>query len=384
MEAKNILFALLKAVVCGGVTSDAVKAACTPQMLDAVYHLAQKHDLAHLVGQGINKLGLSESEANKYNDAAMKAVYRYVRLSYDYSNLCAALDAAGISYIPLKGSVLRERYPEPWMRTSCDVDILVHPEDLDAAATCLVEKLHYTRRGLGDHDLSMFTPSGLHVELHYNAVDEGRFPKAQNLLKDIWRYAAPADKNKCRLVLTDEMFYFYHIAHMAKHFENGGCGIRPFLDLWILDHQVDHDPSKRWALLREGDLLTFGQAAQKLSEVWFSGAEADALSQKLESYILEGGVYGNMKNAVAVKQNQKGGKLKYVLTKVFPPYDQMKYYYPVLQKHKWLTPVYHIVRWWKHLFKQRGKSAFRILQLNAEMSKDEIQTTADLLKYLGL
>ena len=27
--------------------------------------------------------------------------------------------------------------------------------------------------------------------------------------------------------MLDELFYFYHIAHMVKHFENGGCGIRP-------------------------------------------------------------------------------------------------------------------------------------------------------------
>ena len=30
-----------------------------------------------------------------------------------------------IPFLPLKGSVIRQYYPEPWMRTSCDIDILV-------------------------------------------------------------------------------------------------------------------------------------------------------------------------------------------------------------------------------------------------------------------
>ena len=56
--------------------------------------------------------------------------------------------------------------------------------------------------------------------------------------------------------MTDEMFYFYHIAHMAKHFEEGGCGIRPFIDLWTLDNIKDVDHDKRDELLSRGNLNT--------------------------------------------------------------------------------------------------------------------------------
>ena len=40
---------------------------------------------------------------------------------------------------------------------------------------------------------------------------------------------------------------------MAKHFENGGCGVRPFIDLWILNHRRPFDRAKRESLLRDGD-----------------------------------------------------------------------------------------------------------------------------------
>ena len=55
--------------------------------------------------------------------------------------------------------------------------------------------------------------------------------------------------------------YFYHIAHMAKHLQQGGCGIRTFIDLWILDNLPTIDTLKRNDLLKSGGLLQFSQSA---------------------------------------------------------------------------------------------------------------------------
>ena len=51
----------------------------------------------------------------------------------EYENLCSAFEKAQIPFLPLKGSVIRKYYPEAWMRTSCDIDILVHDEDVGRA-----------------------------------------------------------------------------------------------------------------------------------------------------------------------------------------------------------------------------------------------------------
>ncbi|MBO4954226.1 MAG: nucleotidyltransferase family protein, partial [Clostridia bacterium] len=36
-----------------------------------------------------------------------------------------------IDFMPLKGAVIRQYYPEPWMRTSCDIDIHVKKDRLE-------------------------------------------------------------------------------------------------------------------------------------------------------------------------------------------------------------------------------------------------------------
>lgn len=386
MNTRQILFALLRMQICGADVGEEVQKALSPQVLEEIYSLALKHDLAHIAGQGLSDLGClgGDEISGKFKKQAMLAVYRHTRMEHEFQSICNALEAAKISYMPLKGAVLRKYYPEPWMRTSCDIDVLVKGNDLDRAADVLVRELGYENKGKGDHDLSMFSPNGVHFELHYTAVDQDRFSKAQDILEQMWRYASRDETAVYHHTLKDEMFYFYHIVHTAKHIENGGCGIKPFLDLWILNHQVAHDRQKREGLLTDGGLLTFARAAEKLSEVWFSGVEADDLSSSLEQYVLDGGVYGTLKNSVAVKQAQKGGKLQYLLYKIWQPYNIIKYAYPVLQKHKWLTPVYQVRRWLRLVFGGGLDHAVQTMKANAGMEQEEWSSVQHLLDELGL
>ena len=184
--------------------------------------------------------------------------------------------------------------------------------------------------------------------------------------------------------LSDAMFYFYHIAHMAKHLEEGGCGIRTFLDLWIIDRLPESDRKGRDTLLSRGGLLTFAEAARHLSEVWFFGAEGNALSRGLERFVLGGGAFGSVEHSVAVKQTKKGGKLGYAIARIFPPYEKMKFRYPVLERKKWLLPVYHAVRWLSILHKGNGLQSLQELETNASMSENVVKSTAELMMQLGL
>lgn len=386
MNACQILFALLRMQICGAGMSEMIRKELTPQMLKEVYSLAQQHDMAHIAGQALSELGcLCDDEiSQRFKKQAMLAVFRHARIEQEHKNICKVLEEIEIPYLPLKGAVLRNYYPEPWMRTSCDIDILVKKNDLDVAADSIVQKLGYVNQGTGDHDVSLFSPNGVHFELHYTAVDQERFPQVQKVLAEIWKHASPEKPYEYRHKLSDEMFYFFHIAHMAKHVENGGCGIKPFLDTWILNHSVSSGKKGREELLERGGLLTFADAAQKLTEIWFSGAEADTLSLELEKFVLEGGVYGSMKNNVAVSQAKKGGSLQYLAYKVWLPYDVLKYNYPVLQKYKWLLPLCQIRRWFHLLFGGGMGHALRIIKTNAKVESEDRDVAKDLLKKLGL
>lgn len=378
MTTESVLFALLRAAVCGEVLSEEVVAACTPSTLSGVYHLSTRHDLAHLAAHALEGAELPECEAlESLKKAKNRAIYRYARMEHEYERICRALEMAKISFLPLKGSVLRAFYPEPWMRTSADIDILVHREDLEKTVHLLEEAFSYQRKGKGSHDVSMYLPNGMHLELHYETIEDAISKSAQAVLSQIWNRAVPKEPGSFHYLMPDELFYFYHIAHMAKHIRNGGCGIRYFLDIWVMNHRMSFDAQKQEALLREGQRLTFAQAAEKLSEAWFADEAPDALSRQLEAFIFGGGIHGSVKNRVRV-QNQK----KYPISRIVIPYEDLMYYYPVLEKKPWLMPVYQVVRWVR-LMKSIWNTC-REKKLKKQLQGEEANAAIQLMQDLGI
>mgnify|MGYP000152239857 CR=1 FL=1 len=67
------------------------------------------------------------------------ALYRYMNQDYALQEIGEVFTEKQIPFLPLKGSVLREEYPEPWLRTSGDIDILVHEQDVKRASQVLME-----------------------------------------------------------------------------------------------------------------------------------------------------------------------------------------------------------------------------------------------------
>lgn len=384
MDERELFFALLRIVICNDKAAEGLQSACTPENLEKVYTLAIEHDLAHLVGQAISLLAVPKSEAQaKCKKAAMIAYGRYVRLEHDFQQVCQALENAQIPFIPLKGSVLRAYYPEPWMRTSCDADILIKKEQMNIAGKLLTETLGYHINGNTGHDVSFYSPYGTHFELHFDLVEDGRVNGARQIMSQVWENVSLRDGCGFWYEMSDAFFYFYHIAHMAKHFESGGCGIRPVIDLWFLDNAAKENYTGRDELLRDGGLLQFAAAARKLSRVWFFGEEADPVSEKLQIFLLHGGVYGSITNRVALQAKEKNSRLRYLWSRVFAPYEKLAAYYPILRKFRWLMPVMQVRRWFMLL---RPKVFINAKgELAASKSIDGKKAdTEDLLKLLGL
>lgn len=355
--------------------------------LRSLYKLSLSHDVAHLVAEYLETEGVlqpTDEVTPKFRRQRMLSVFRAEQQAHEQQALFAALSEAGILFIPLKGAIIRGFYPEPWMRTSCDIDVLVRETELERAIACVEGKLHYRQEERGTHDITYTAPSGVCVELHYALLEANRANNSRETLREVWDYARPVLGEACRLELSDDMLYYYHIAHMAKHFENGGCGIRPFLDLWLLENRVPHDGAARRALLSRGGLLTFAECCSTLSRVWLEGAPHTETTLEMEQYLLRGGAYGNVENMVTVNQRKKGGKLKYVLSRLFLPYETLCLLYPVVRKHRFLVPVMQVRRWVAHVFRGRWRRTVRELSVSNTVSREEQDRASRMLQSVGL
>jgi len=380
----QVLFALLRSAVKGTELSEEEKKCYSREMLPKLLEISEMHDVKHLLVFALKKNGLLTAEDAKEEKAIFKAAYRYEQLKYELDTVCDALEKAQIPFIPLKGSVIRKYYPEPWMRTSCDIDVLVHEEDLDKAKTLLVEQCGYTFHKLGPHDISIFSPTGVHVELHYDLVEEGRAQSSSKVLSDVWSYASVEDGYEYRCVLSDPMFYFYHVAHIAKHFENVGCGLRPFLDLWILDNNIEYSRIARDELLKQGELLQFADSCRELASYWFGSGVAGELIAKFESCVIGSGIYGTEENRIVFNNARKGNKIAYIFSRLFPPLRLMQPRFPALRKFPVLLPAFWVWRAILMIKNGRGGMAARELQLSASLTDERSKAMSSFLHDIGL
>lgn len=357
----------------------------TDEELVKLYKLSKSHDLAHLVGDALIENDLIEDGEikAKFQKQIMLAVYRYEKINYELGRLRKVLNEVKIPFILLKGSVIRQYYPEPWMRTSCDIDVLVHESDLERAVSALTSAAGYKADSKGSHDVGMFSDSGVHLELHYSLIEDKIVSSAADILRSAWENASPVSDTS-EYIFGDDLFFFYHTAHMAKHFVNGGCGIRPFIDIWVLNHCVSFDREERDALLAKGGLLAFAEQAEALSEAWFGNGEHTDITRRMQDYLLKGGVYGTTANRVSVQQIRKGGKIRYAFSRIWLPYDVLKFHYPSLERKRWLLPVFEVRRWFKLIFCDGFKRSVNELKLNFSMTSEVQTETKEMLHQLRI
>ena len=367
------------------------------RFLIEVYKLSKAHDVAHLVGDALNKSGVFENlpadideneraaiskVKEKFDEQIFTAVYRYENINYELERLKETLEEAEIPFIQLKGSVIRLYYPEPWQRTSCDIDVLVKEKDADKASKVLAERLQYKINEKGQHDVSLFSPSNIHVELHFKLMDI-EF-KQVSALSDVWSGREVEPVSEYEYTMSNELFLLYHIYHMAKHFVHGGCGVKPFIDLWIIKNKIGFDGGKAQKMLQGSGLLAFYERSIDLMSVWFEGKEHSEITQEMENYILQGGVYGTLEQQLAMSQNKKGGKFRHLLSKIFLSYEQMKVYYPSLKKCPILFPFYQVRRWCRILFCGGRKAAINEIKVNKNITKEQQERAKKLLEDLNL
>ena len=232
-ERTDKFFALLAFSVAGRSLPQGFS--CDESDIKYFYELSLKHDITSIIAYALEKNALyADGEYSlKFQDDMLFSAGRVTLLEYFYADVCRELAGARIEYIPLKGAVIRKIYPEDYFRTSSDIDILVRKEDFERACKTLKERLALRDGYRSSHDQALM------------------------------RSTPETD------AFSGEFFMFYHIAHILKHFETSGCGIRFFIDLYFL-RDFAYDGAKFARMLEEYGLTAFYNACEKLVDHWFA------------------------------------------------------------------------------------------------------------------
>ena len=346
--------------------------------------LSNKHDVAHLVASALSKNGYFKNcpQQGQFMNEFYKAVFKYEKMNESFNEVCSVLEENGICFIPLKGAEIRSLYPQQWMRTSCDIDILVKEKDIKKASEVVLKINGYSKKGESKHDIVFVSGNNTMIELHYKLLGNKNTPLYSKVLKDVWRTATPCEGSGYRYKLSDEIFYYYHVLHMAKHFRLGGCGLRPFIDLMLIDNKYSGNAVELNRVLNKGKILAFAECAGKLSRVWFGDEVHDETTLQMEKFVLEGGTFGSFKTRDESVNQRTGGKAKFMISRLLVPYRYLKRDYRILEKYPILTPIYEFYRIFSLMFgKKRG---FKETYINRLESATENDYDHKLFDRLGL
>ncbi len=318
---------------------------------------ARSHSIANVICVALEKLNMMPPQyASEYNRLYKTGLIREATQEIETQDISEELCSRGIKHMLLKGSVMKYLYPSPDLRSMCDVDILydtAHKAELEEIMTERGYTLADTS-GTDKVNLSYIKKPFMNIEFHGVLMDRN-VPLYNAYFGNNFEHTVADGDFKAKY--SDEDFFVFMAAHLAKHYFNGGTGLRSLADIWLyLRKKSELDMDKVRAKLKEIELDEFIDIMIGVNGVLFEGKEPMALQSEVIDYIFHSGTYGTQ--AHKSTDNMEGsGKFTFLLRRLFPDKDFMAINYPAVGKCALLLPLFWVIRLFRVLFKKEYKNS---------------------------
>lgn len=329
--------------------------------LEQTMPIIKSHQVGNLVYYGAANCGIDTKlpVMQKMFAITCKSMLVDERQRKELDQLMEAFNANGIHYMPVKGVLMKALYPKTDMRIMGDADILIKLDQYDLIRP-IMEQLGFEEKLESDHELIWQKP-GLYLELHKRLIPSYNYDYAA-YYGDGWQLGRPTADNPCCFAMTDEDQMIYLFTHFAKHYRDGGIGIRHMLDLYLYKKaKPQMNESYIEEELQKLQLREFYQNIFRTLAVWFDGATSNELTEKITARIFDSGAYGTMESkelALGIRDKANSGstskrvRYKALVNLVFLPYGHMIKKYPILKPAPVLLPLMWIVRWLNAIFRR--------------------------------
>lgn len=275
------------------------------------------------------------------------------------------LEQNGIWYLPLKGAVIKEMYPNPEMREMNDNDILIDQNGRDKAKEFMIERGY----SLKPNDKGEFDDKGnsdeyvkdpfFYFELHKYLIEERYSPKQYDYFLSIKDRLIKDTDQKYGYHMSDEDFYLYMICHAHKHFSRNGMGIRFLMDEYVflkekgetLDNEYINEKIREFGLEQfDADLRKVSKMAFDLDH-YYSEENLSDSEKALYDSCLGAGIFGNVETRwkneayeMSANSTDTITKKEYIKNRLFPDENWYRIYHPFVYRHKIVKPFFTIYR----------------------------------------
>ena len=334
------------------------------------YGLSKHHSLRAFLYQVLKstKVDIEQEYLDKVEQNYLFNVKKCLAFQEERKALYQFLNEEGISFLPLKGIIIKDYYPDPNSREFADNDILFANGDEKI-------KKYFVKRGYqvelfrrSNHDVYLKKPF-YNFEMHCSLF--GETGDNEKIVEYFSNYLDKAlVKENKEYYLSKEDFYIYFTAHSYKHFNNSGCGIRTLIDyyLYLKKEQLDFDYINKE--LDKLGLLDFSNRISSLSIKLFDNQELNQEEEEMLLFIASSGTYGTLEHSVAKGVKEKG-KFGYFMARVFPPYRFYKSAFPWAYKRPILIPFAWMARFFRVLFKNPKKAKTELKTIRDYKEKED-------------
>ena len=309
-----------------------------------ILKMGEHHSLKAITYKAIKETEVSvDKEIYKQLEKAyLYNVRKTILFDQDNASLYKYMNDKHISFLPLKGLVIRNYYPDKYDREYADFDILFddnYKNDIKA----FFDSKGYECKAFdnSNHDVYLKKPF-YNYEMHRDL-----FAERSDVLTFRKYYLGILDRSPVKEgyehYLSNEDFYIYFSCHSYKHYQNAGCGIRTLIDyyLFLKNNKLDFDYINNE--LEKLGLLEFSKEINELSIKLFDNEELTTKEKDILLYISSSGTYGTITHSVS-HSLEKQSKFKYIFSRAFPPMKVYKIRYPRLYKTKILIPLAWFLR----------------------------------------
>lgn len=350
---------------------------------EELFRLSRFHSVAAMVSYALDKGGyltdkyMPQELVQKWASARISAIRKNIMFDAEREQILKYMEEHGIWYMPLKGVILKEMYPDVGMREMCDNDILFDGNYRKQMRDYMVERGYEVPHYEKYVDEAYRKKPFYNFELHTSLFEKKYYDHWVKYYENVKEHLCKDENREYGYHFKDEDFYIYITAHTYKHYRVKGTGIRSFTDIYVylkkkecsLDWEyIEQETAKIGIDIFERDVRTLAKhqfAPSRSMTDFLSENEKEAA---MISYILNAGTYGTLENKIVhdvmdlqIDKEKCSFKVKliYFMKRVCPNRESIKDDHPFLYKHQWLIPFFWIYRLinrplrnWKRLLKE--------------------------------
>lgn len=318
-------------------------------------------------------------------------IYIDMVMKYEIESLLKSFDEGKIYNLPMKGYFLKEDYPNSFERSISDYDILFDINDIESIKNIFKQNWYKFLKN-DDQQYHFVKAPFMYIEMHRSLLKKDNIN--YSLLENQLEKAKVRDGYSYSKEMTLEDYYIYMLLHSAKHFSQGGIGIRMIADEYVFYKKYSDQLNQKY-LSEQFEKLGITLFEKKLRDIslkWFSKGSEVKDFDDVEEYILLSMTLGRVDVAVMsemerrrvnTETGRKKSRFVNFISSLFPNKTYMANNYSFVEKMPILLPYSWVCMWCRRIFIDRNINIKKGFNNRTSYTDDDVSYFTYIQKEVG-